>query len=287
MKLSEINPYVRFARNNERSFSGNKMVAPDHRIFCVIGGRVRISICGKVFDVEKGDIIYWHSGIDYNISAFEDAGVCGFNFDFTYANSHVSSPVAPCAASEGCKAFEDVSFEDVEMFNSYFVIKNAFSLTEKFSEIVDEYERRELYYSERCSAILKDILLCCARFSVTSHDSKSARIAREILHYIRINYKSDITNLTIAKHFNYHPNYLNSLIILHTGTSMHRYLLNFRINKAIELLQTTTWSVTKVAEEVGFSDMKHFSKLFKSTVGFPPGYYKKNNMKLEANSHIS
>ncbi|MBQ4110004.1 MAG: helix-turn-helix domain-containing protein [Clostridia bacterium] len=279
MKLYEINPFVRFARNNEKSFFNTKMTAADHRIFFVFNGRASITLNSECFEVEKGDIIYWHSGCTYAVKTFENAEFSGLNFDFTQNNNHITAPFAPTSITKAENTLEQFNFEDVEIFNSYFVIKNGFSLAGKFSEIVEEYEKREIYFNERCSAILKDILTFCARFSAISHNSKTSRLAQEVLLYIRNNYKTGITNDIIAAHFSYHPNYLNNLILQHTGTSMHRYLLNYRMNKAVELLQTTSFSITKIAEEVGISDIKHFSKLFKNTVGVPPSYYKKYNLK--------
>ena len=279
MKLYEINPFVRFARNNEKSFFNTEMTAADHRIFFVFNGRASITLNSECFEIEKGDIIYWHSGCTYSVNNFENAELTGFNFDFTQNNNHITAAIAPTTVSDAGMPLEKTDFEDTEIFNSYFVIKNGFSLAGKFSEIVEEYEKREIYFNERCSVILKDILVFCARFSAISHNSKTSHHAQEVLLYIRNNYKSGITNDIIATHFNYHPNYLNSLIIQHTGTSLHRYLLNYRMNKAVELLQTTSFSITKIAEEVGISDIKHFSKLFKNTVGVPPSYYKKYNLK--------
>ena len=149
-----------------------------------------------------------------------------------------------------------------------------FVLENRFLEIAEEYDNMQIYYAQKCSAILKDILISCLRFSETDHNSKSANLAQQILVYLRDNYTDNITNSDIGIHFKYHPNYLNSLVQLHTGKSMRRYLMEYRINKAINLLLSSELSITEIALLVGIPDIKHFSKTFKNITGFPPSVYR-------------
>ena len=53
------------------------------------------------------------------------------------------------------------------------------------------------------------------------------------------------------------------------------YLTELRINKSKELLCSDTLSVQDVAEQVGYRDLKYFSRLFKKTTGVSPSDYKK------------
>lgn len=94
-----------------------------------------------------------------------------------------------------------------------------------------------------------------------------------ILDYIRENYTRPITNKEVAEHFNFHPVYINRLIIKYTGTSLHRYLIDYRISMAINLLQNSGRSITEIAYKVGFKDVNYFSKYFKKTVGLSPRNY--------------
>ena len=46
----------------------------------------------------------------------------------------------------------------------------------------------------------------------------------------------------------------------------------FRINKAIELMsdENAEYSLTRLAREVGFGSLQHFSKMFKNTMNISP-----------------
>jgi AraC-like DNA-binding protein len=54
----------------------------------------------------------------------------------------------------------------------------------------------------------------------------------------------------------------------------HQYLTQKRINKAKDLLDKDTLSVTAICNEVGFESIGSFSILFKKEIGFAPTYYR-------------
>jgi len=58
------------------------------------------------------------------------------------------------------------------------------------------------------------------------------------------------------------------------GVSPKQYLLSLRISRARELLTGTDFSVTVIAETVGFDSIYHFSKAFKALCGMSPLAYR-------------
>lgn len=54
----------------------------------------------------------------------------------------------------------------------------------------------------------------------------------------------------------------------------HQYLVRTRIEKAKELLATTSLSITDICFEVGFESLGSFSALFHRTVGWSPSIYR-------------
>lgn len=58
------------------------------------------------------------------------------------------------------------------------------------------------------------------------------------------------------------------------GMTPYHYQMKIRIDRAIEMLETTPITITSCAETVGFCDVAHFSKVFKKFTGHPPSYYK-------------
>jgi AraC-like DNA-binding protein len=60
----------------------------------------------------------------------------------------------------------------------------------------------------------------------------------------------------------------------HTGMAPNQYLLQLRLQKASRLLRSTTLSVERIAELVGFTSVSYFSRFFKERVGVSPLHFR-------------
>jgi AraC-like DNA-binding protein len=65
-----------------------------------------------------------------------------------------------------------------------------------------------------------------------------------------------------------------------TGESPNQYHLNLRLNKAKELLTTTSLNINEVADQTGFDSVFYFSKLFKKRNGKSPKFYRSGESHL-------
>ena len=57
------------------------------------------------------------------------------------------------------------------------------------------------------------------------------------------------------------------------------YVRKLRIEKAINLIQNSTYTLTEIAYMTGFSDQSHFTRIFKLHTGKNPSSYKKSALK--------
>lgn len=69
--------------------------------------------------------------------------------------------------------------------------------------------------------------------------------------------------------------YLSDLLKKETGFSTQEHIHQFIINKAKNLLLSTTSSVSQIGYDLGFEYPQHFSKIFKSKTGVSPAEYRK------------
>jgi AraC-like DNA-binding protein len=70
--------------------------------------------------------------------------------------------------------------------------------------------------------------------------------------------------------------YLSRVFRKATGYTPIDYLIQMRVQKAMELLRTTTWSVTEIAERVGFTSANYFARRFRTATGVSPRDYRKS-----------
>lgn len=111
----------------------------------------------------------------------------------------------------------------------------------------------------------------------------SEEIADLVKKYIEQNYNQPIDLNTIASHFSFSPSYLTKIFTKHAHITPSKYILNYRINIAKQLLGDFSLTINMVANMVGYTDPFYFSKSFKTIVGMSPASYRdtlsKNNKK--------
>jgi AraC-like DNA-binding protein len=81
-----------------------------------------------------------------------------------------------------------------------------------------------------------------------------------------------------------HPAYLSRQFSKYfDNLSFGEYVRKIRIEKAIELLETSDNSLAEIAYLTGFSDQSHFTRIFRKHTGKSPSQYKKNLQKGKTN----
>lgn len=88
--------------------------------------------------------------------------------------------------------------------------------------------------------------------------------------YVTENISRHISAAEIGNAVGIHPGYLNKLTVKHTGKTVSRFITNIRVNMAEDALVYEGISVSEAASRFGFSDIYHFSKVFKKSKGYPP-----------------
>ena len=58
------------------------------------------------------------------------------------------------------------------------------------------------------------------------------------------------------------------------GVGVAEQIIEYRIDRARELLSSTASSVADIAREVGYADPKYFMRVFKRRTGLTPGQYR-------------
>ena len=98
---------------------------------------------------------------------------------------------------------------------------------------------------------------------------------------IREHYAENLELAQIAKQFNYNYNYLSTYFNRKMQESFSEYLNQIRIERACEILKTTSYTIAQVSELVGYSDPSYFSRIFKNQMGRTPSQWKRRIWKSE------
>ena len=116
-------------------------------------------------------------------------------------------------------------------------------------------------------------LTFCVISLVNKSDVRTIKIVDDIKGIIAENYAHKISVDEIAKRLNFSKRHLQRMFMKNTGISIYEYLINYRIEKAKELIKNNV-PVKEVAEKTGYSNYAYFLIVFKEKTGKTPKEYK-------------
>ncbi len=103
-------------------------------------------------------------------------------------------------------------------------------------------------------------------------------VVERALAYINARYDSKIALQDVAEHCYVSQWHLSKLLKKHVGKGLYELINDARICQAKILLQDPSLRIAQIGELVGYVDMGHFSRIFKSIVGITANEYR-NNLK--------
>ena len=93
--------------------------------------------------------------------------------------------------------------------------------------------------------------------------------------YIDEHYAEEISLQTIADLAHVNAAYLSSVFKKTTGINYLTYLTEVRMEKAKELLCQLDMNLSQIANAVGYTSTRYFSKTFENEVGMKPSEYRR------------
>jgi len=92
--------------------------------------------------------------------------------------------------------------------------------------------------------------------------------------WLQDNYARDITIKALAEQFHVNMRTLNRHVKEANGLTPLTYLQKLRIDEAKDLLKNSNLSIHEVDCQVGYHDLSHFNRLFKSLMTINPKKYR-------------
>lgn len=115
---------------------------------------------------------------------------------------------------------------------------------------------------------------------IKAADSRNLAVITELINYIDSNISGDLSLEHLSEHVNFSTFHLSRIFKRYTGTTLNKYIITKRIDKA-KLLLKSSMSITTISKEVGFNNYNHFYRTFKNVTGINPAEYKEAIEKKE------
>ena len=125
----------------------------------------------------------------------------------------------------------------------------------------------------------------CGKASEEFSDYENKQKIRQGVQYIQQHFREPLNMAVVSNHVSMNYSLFSLLFKQYTGGNFVAYLQKLRVDEAKRLLETTDWRVNEIGRNVGFSDEKHFLKVFKSLVGLSPTEYRKSALLLRSAEH--
>ena len=104
--------------------------------------------------------------------------------------------------------------------------------------------------------------------------STQEKIIKAICDEISDDPSEQYTFAEFAQRTHCSPRHFNRLFKQYIGLSPQEYILTMRLETAKDILLSSSLSIGRIADLVGFNDIYYFSKWFKAKTGLPPSKYR-------------
>lgn len=99
---------------------------------------------------------------------------------------------------------------------------------------------------------------------------------KNVLEYIELEYQNTITLEDLSEKMNLNPKYFTKIFKQMTGKTPIKYLNEYRIKIACDMLLLTNLSITEICIQCGFNDVSYFIKFFKKEKNISPKKFRTN-----------
>lgn len=274
IKLHELTPFIRFAQPITYYAQDCALHASDARIFYVVKAQGNLVI-GEESHALRGDTaVFIPPDVCYRFDCTGPIQLIAINFDYDWRRSEMEQVLPMARAGEPLRdASACRTIADCPALNAPIYLPGGQALQEEIRRIVDIRARQQRYYLEESAAQLKMLLVHLLR-AAQLKDDRAGRVVREMLAYINAHYAQPIGAEHLAAQLNYSAYHLNRLMRRATGTTIHQYLVHYRITMAQRLLAETDEPIGQIARRVGFVHFAHFSSAFAACAGCTPSEYR-------------
>lgn len=149
--------------------------------------------------------------------------------------------------------------------------------------IFAEREEKAFGHKQNCKALVLQLMVYLSRNYVVQALTKADSLRRkqqierlnQVIVYIESHYIEPVDNQKLADMVYLSKDRFEHLFRERIGVAPLQYINDFRLKKAMRLIQNSQLSITEIATAVGFQDYNHFGRLFRKCYGCAPTQAKK------------
>ena len=259
---------------SEDHFVHMRRVCDSFVLLAVRTGTLYITQGGRPYEIEKIRCSFWNRGSNITGTGHrrENCPTTGCIFGSTAAMQ---------TADDGgglCFGVAETSLQE-----EYYVIpgqcclRTSNRVTLLMVQLLDMARRDNFIVTRRTAYAASLVLLELTQEYLRQQSTKRKDLPtglNEVMEWIQAHYGQNLTAVGVAHRFGYNPTYLSALFKTYTGYPLIAYVNRLRISVSKNLLTNRALKIYTIASMCGFSDEKHYMKLFKRYEGMTPSQYR-------------
>lgn len=276
--LDKMNPTFLFTWKGTRLTDEKRYHSHDFiEIAFILSGHGKYRIDSNYYDVEAGDMLILNPGRKHQALVIDPANP---TTEFFVGFSDVCFPELPAnqlplpEPEEGTDG--PIYHTTGELRQKLFKLCTSMSAENDISR-KGRYVMLKSYLMQMLILLYREQSEPVKTGAGCSFESASKNyVVEQMMNYIEDHYDEKISLDRIAENMYLSPFYISRIFKSETGDTPIHHLINIRLEKAKELLESG-WSesIQEIAARVGYDDAYHFSKLFKKKYGIPPSQVRK------------
>ena len=246
----------------------------DIQFIYVLDGEIEVVTLETRTVLHKGDGIFINKNVVHLVDKIDACHYNSFIFPDYFLRFYAGSPAEQIVS-------QMIGRKDFPIYPIVNTKENLplLSTLQKLSSL--EQNKTSLYPYE----VLSTLSILWLEFYRTVHISekdthqKNSQISNRMaifLQYIELHYQEDITLELLSKSANVSKSECLRCFKTTLQTTPYKYLIEYRLSKAADLLKNTDMSIENITSETGFHHVSHFGKCFREKTGFSPSEYRKN-----------
>lgn len=121
------------------------------------------------------------------------------------------------------------------------------------------------------------------RLSAITKEKEEQGLAKSIEKYLKERINERLTLEELSADFAFSQTYIRNVFRKYAGCGIMEYLTELKIEKAKMIMRQETWTITEIAEKLGYGSIHYFSRQFKQKTGMSPTEYLRS-LKARMNS---
>lgn len=268
-------PYLVLEIINEQSFPRNPGFQVMHwhedvQFIYVLEGQISVKTLNDSTILQTGEGVFINKGV---VHLVEHTGAChyySFVFPDYFLKFYFGSPAAVLVE-------RIIGRDQLPVYAFTTDLPWCGPILDTLQELIKLEKNKTDYYVYEVLVRLSSIWLVISKNIILppnkTNDALSSRM-QAFLNYIEVHYKEDISLERLAESAHVSKSECLRCFKVSMQTTPLKYLMEYRLQKAAELLISTTEPIGTIATNVGFKQSSHFGKCFREKTGYSPRDYR-------------